>query len=85
MFCYGDKESWYKQIVPSGMLPAIQIDGLTISESDDIIYALENVYGPLNGQSMEDNDVLVMRNLERQLFSAWCQYLCLQKNSEQQE
>ena len=76
MFCFGDKESWYKQLVPSGMLPAIQIDGLTISESDDIIYALENVYGPLNGQSMENKDVLAMRNLERQLFSVWCKWLC---------
>ena len=27
MFCYGKKESWYKGIVPSGMLPAVAIDG----------------------------------------------------------
>ena len=33
MFCYGDKETWYKKIVPSGMLPAVQLDGKVITES----------------------------------------------------
>ena len=27
MFCYGEKERWYKQVVPSGMLPALELDG----------------------------------------------------------
>lgn len=27
MFCYGEKEPWFKKIVPSGMLPALSIDG----------------------------------------------------------
>jgi glutathione S-transferase len=49
MFCYGNKESWYKKIVPSGMLPAVQIDGQTITESDEIVEALESTFGPLNG------------------------------------
>lgn len=72
MFCYGNKESWYKKIVPSGMLPAVQIDGKTITESDDILIALEQIFGALNGQSMDDENVIDNRNLERQLFSAWC-------------
>ena len=41
MFCYGDKESWYKRVVPSGMLPALQLDGRVITESDDILFELE--------------------------------------------
>ena len=41
MFCYGDKEPWYRRIVPSGMLPALSIDGQIITESDEILYALE--------------------------------------------
>ena len=49
MFCYGNKEKWYKEIVPSGMLPAVEINGEVITESDDIIEALEKEYGPLNG------------------------------------
>ncbi|MEB3160237.1 MAG: glutathione S-transferase N-terminal domain-containing protein, partial [Synechocystis sp.] len=27
MFCYGEKEAWYKKLVPSGMLPALELDG----------------------------------------------------------
>ena len=29
MFCYGEKEAAYKRLVPSGMLPALSIDGDT--------------------------------------------------------
>lgn len=85
MFCYGNKESWYKKIVPSGMLPAVQIDGQTITESDEIVEALESTFGPLNGQSMNDDNVKANRKLERELFSAWCQWLCYQARSENQE
>lgn len=43
MFCYGKKEPWYKRVVPSGMLPALSLtpDGRIITESDDIMVALE--------------------------------------------
>jgi glutaredoxin len=41
MFCYGEKERWYKRKVPSGMLPAVELDGRLITESDDILIALE--------------------------------------------
>ena len=44
MFCYGEKENWYKRLVPSGMLPAIALDGRLITESDDILLALEKVF-----------------------------------------
>ncbi|MEL6247359.1 MAG: glutathione S-transferase family protein [Cyanobacteria bacterium J06648_16] len=75
MFCYGEKERWYKQKVPSGMLPALAIDGRTVTESDDILLALEQVYGPLK-YGMTDPAVLPLRQLERQLFRAWCSWLC---------
>ncbi|MEG3985971.1 glutathione S-transferase family protein [Microcoleus sp. S28C3] len=75
MFCYGEKESWYKRKVPSGMLPAIELDGRIITESDDILIALERVYGPL-GLGMENPAVIPMRRLERLLFRAWCSWLC---------
>ena len=67
------------------MLPAVQIDGEIITESDDIIHALESNFGPLNEQSMNDDNVIANRKLERQLFSAWCQWLCYQSRSENQE
>ena len=47
MFCYGEKEAWYKKICPSGMLPALQLDGKLITESDYILAALEREFGPL--------------------------------------
>lgn len=71
MFCYGEKEKWYKKIVPSGMLPAVQLDGKVITESDDILTALESSFGPLH-KGMGHRDVLPLRKLERLLFRAWC-------------
>lgn len=75
MFCYGKKEQWYKDIVPSGMLPAVEIDGQIITESDDILMALERVFGKL-GYGMQDSQVIPLRRLERLLFRAWCNWLC---------
>jgi glutathione S-transferase len=84
MFCYGEKESWYKRKVPSGMLPAVELDGRMITESDDILIALESVFGPL-GAGMKDATVLPLRQLERLLFRAWCNWLCRPANSARAE
>ena len=75
MFCYGTKEAWYKRLVPSGMLPAIELDGRLITESDRILEALEGAFGSL-GPGMEEPEVIMLRRLERHLFQAWCQWLC---------
>ena len=75
MFCYGEKEHWYKQLVPSGMLPALEIDGQFITESDDILLILERAFGPLY-KGMGDPAVFPLRRLERVLFGAWCDWLC---------
>lgn len=75
MFCYGQKEDWYKRIVPSGMLPALALDGRIITESDDILVALERAFGSL-GPGMNDPAILPLRQLERLLFRAWCGWLC---------
>ena len=84
MFCYGEKESWYKRKVRSGMLPAIELDGRIITESDDILISLEQVYGAL-GLGMKDPTVLPLRRLERLLFRAWCAWLCYPTSSPRQE
>ena len=80
MFCYGEKESWYKRKVPSGMLPALELDGRIITESDDILIALEQAFGSL-GLGMKDPQVFRLRQLERLLFRAWCNWLCRPSNS----
>merc|ERR1712028_70856 len=84
MFCYGDKESWYTQKVPSGMLPAIELDGEVVTESDEILVRLEQAFGPLH-RSINDSSVVPFRQLERQLFGAWCQWLCRPSRSVQEE
>ena len=84
MFCYGEKELWYKKIVPSGMLPAIALDGRIITESDDILIALEKVFGCLS-LGMNDPQVVPIRRLERVLFRAWCEWLCRPMSSDRQE
>ncbi len=84
MFCYGEKESWYKRKVPSGMLPAIELDGRIITESDDILIALERAFGSLTF-GMEDPKVLPLRRLERLLFRAWCHWLCYRSSSPREE
>lgn len=84
MFCYGEKESWYKRKVPSGMLPALELDGRLMTESDDILLALERAFGALT-YSMEEAQVLPLRRLERLLFRAWCSWLCYPNLSLAQE
>ena len=79
MFCYGTKEQWYKRIVPSGMLPAAEIDGRVVTESDVILEQLEAAFGAL-GEPMAA--ITAQRRLERQLFSAWCDWLCRPSSSD---
>jgi glutathione S-transferase len=84
MFCYGEKESWYKRKVPSGMLPALELDGRIITESDDILVALEQIFKPLS-RSMQDPNVIPLRRLERMLFRAWCSWLCYPPRPHREE
>jgi glutathione S-transferase len=75
MVCYGEKESWYRQLVPSGYLPALELDGRLITESDRILEALEAAFGPL-GAPLAEPEVIALRRLERRLFASWCEWLC---------
>jgi len=84
MFCYGEKERWYKRLVPSGMLPAVALDGAIITESDDILMTLENEFGAL-GKGMTNPKVVALRRMERQLFGVWCQWLCYPARSSREE
>ncbi len=84
MHCYGQKEPWYTELVRGGMLPALELDGRLITESDRILEALEAAFGPL-GQGMNAREVLPLRQLERQLFRAWCQWLCVPSRGAAEE
>lgn len=82
MFCYGQKEAWYKSVAPNGMLPAVKIDNRVITESDDILAALEAEFGPL-GVSMHSKAAIEGRKMERNLFRAWCAWLCRENGQEE--
>lgn len=72
MDCYGQKEDWYTLISPKGTVPAVQIDGANVTDSADaILESLEKAFGPLNGTSMIDEEVVHVRGLEKQLREAW--------------
>mgnify|MGYP001795211467 CR=1 FL=1 len=66
------------------MVKALELDRRIITESDDILLALEQVFGAL-GEGMESPAVLPLRRLERLLFRAWCSWLCYPVVSPQQE
>ena len=75
MNCYGKKEDWYLQKVPSGKLPAIEFKGEIIKESDHIIYFLEEKFGVL-GTSLLSSALEEPRRVERNIFKEWCEWLC---------
>ena len=75
MHCYGNKEHWYLKKVPSGMLPALELDKKVITESDQILLELESSFGNL-GLPLEDPQILNLRRLERKIFRSWCIWLC---------
>ena len=84
MRCYGPKEQWFLQKVPAGMLPALELNGQLITESDVILLALEQKFGPL-GMAMTAPEALELRRLERLLFQAWCIWLCSPRLSPRQQ
>ncbi len=84
MRCYGEKEIWYLKKVRSGMLPAIEIEQELITESDQILFSLEQRFGPL-GSSLNNGHIIKLRELERELFRAWCIWLCYPARSNNEE
>ena len=75
MFCYGKKENWYLNKVKSGKLPAIELKGEIVTESDFIISFLEKEYGVL-GSSIFSKKLEKVRKIEREIFRDWCDWLC---------
>jgi glutathione S-transferase len=86
---YGEKQQSFLDKVPSGKVPAVEIHGkpgqkfpwLTpngqdqiVTESDEIISVLEKAFQPLANGSI--HDIISLRDLERKLFKAWCEWLC---------
>lgn len=80
MRSYGDKPESFLSKIPNGLLPAIEIDGRLMTESLDIMVAIERTFPdpekpmiPPNGPLLDRSQKLL--KLERELFGAWCSYL----------
>ena len=82
MRCYGDKPPEYMRRVPSGLLPALELDGALYTESAVIAQVLEAAFpgqaplvpSPEDGPASARHAALMRQ--ERQLFSDWLGWLC---------
>ena len=79
MRCYGPKPPSYTAKVPSGLLPAVEVDGELITESDRIMFVLEAEFPdrPMlpPRDSPQATDAARLLQLERRLFGAWLNWL----------
>jgi glutathione S-transferase len=79
MRSYGDKPASYLKLVPSGLLPAMNIDGEFMTDSLNIMMTLDSTFKgpnhrpmwPQQGSKDAARAQSLMR-LERDLFSRWC-------------
>lgn len=76
MWCYGQKPEWYTRMVPSGLLPAVVLDGKLLTESLDIMLLLESKFSDKNPMlprpgSPQWSSLDGLLQLERRLFGAW--------------
>eukprot|EP00546_Thalassionema_frauenfeldii_P010456 CAMPEP_0178914376 /NCGR_PEP_ID=MMETSP0786-20121207/11392_1 /TAXON_ID=186022 /ORGANISM="Thalassionema frauenfeldii, Strain CCMP 1798" /LENGTH=507 /DNA_ID=CAMNT_0020587279 /DNA_START=198 /DNA_END=1721 /DNA_ORIENTATION=- len=81
MRSYGDKPREFLQKVPNGLLPAIEVNGQVITESQVIMELLDKWHPPSEGYKAmlpveEDRKGWArydsLSRLERELFSWWC-------------
>lgn len=79
MSCYGDKPPSFLELSPSGNIPVVIIKGRVVTESKDIIFALEAEFPevkPLLPAGLDNRDrVTALLALERRTFNAWLLWL----------
>ncbi len=78
MRCYGEKPASFNKLQPGGQIPVATIDGTTLRQSNDILFALEDLFPNHKSMSPPEsmkNKAQVYLRLERQVFSAWMYWL----------
>lgn len=77
MRCYGDKPASFMRMQPSGQIPVAVIDGRVYGQSNDILYALEELFPEHKSLLPKDQEARAQQllRLERQVFSAWMYWL----------
>lgn len=89
MRCYGAKTRSFLRMVPSGMLPAMLLDGQLLTESDTILKVLEAEFPdhrslmPPPADGKRNSLTRYLFRLERHHFGAWCSWLCRARNQSQ--
>jgi glutathione S-transferase len=76
MSCYGTKPASFLAIQPGGQIPVATIDGRVYGQSNDIIFALEDLFP--DHKSLRPSDEMgaqKLLRLERTIFSVWMQWL----------
>ncbi|KAJ8901215.1 hypothetical protein NDN08_007064 [Rhodosorus marinus] len=82
MRCYGPKPEYYLEKVPSGLLPAVELNGKFITESVDIMFLIESSFPEFKPLLPEEesrpdapNLTRALMSLERDCFGLWCQWM----------
>jgi glutathione S-transferase len=76
MSCYGDKPASFMKMQPGGQIPVATIDGKIYGQSNDIIYALEELFPDSKSLAPADRmKAQKLLRLERSFFSGWLSWL----------
>jgi len=78
MRSYGHKPDWFLAKVPGGLLPAIELDGKTYTESLEIMRLIDQEFPdnkPVFYPAGEARRIQELYQLERNLFAGWCEYM----------
>lgn len=79
MRCYGEKPLSFQMLQPSGAIPVAKIDGTVYNQSNDIIFALEELFPDHKALSPRDDKgrerAQRLLRLEREIFSLWMAWL----------
>ena len=78
MRCYGEKPADFTRMQPSGQIPVAVVDGRIYGQSNEIMFALEDLFPekkslrPPKGQESKAQELL---RLERSIFGSWMYWL----------
>eukprot|EP00472_Partenskyella_glossopodia_P010311 CAMPEP_0197516624 /NCGR_PEP_ID=MMETSP1318-20131121/1501_1 /TAXON_ID=552666 /ORGANISM="Partenskyella glossopodia, Strain RCC365" /LENGTH=548 /DNA_ID=CAMNT_0043065497 /DNA_START=281 /DNA_END=1927 /DNA_ORIENTATION=+ len=78
MRSYGPKPDWFLNMVPGGLLPAIELDGKVYTDSVAIMQLLDQTYSDYGTRMIppgKEARIERLYKLERKLFGAWCEFL----------
>lgn len=79
MRCYGEKPASFSRMQPSGAIPVAVIDGKVYNQSNDIIFALEQLFPHAKSLAPNSDEgrarAQTLLRLERNLFSQWMAWL----------